>query len=182
MLDPADPPRGAILGACHATGETAHQRSQILEGTGAPLHTVMAASCPRPAYTVCQMMVNGVFDRFPDLRIHFAETGGGWVPYFLEQSDQVYHNFGPGKGVKLQMQPSEYFKKHVMVGFQVDHTAIQLRHVIGVKNLSWRNDFPHSAGYWPHSRDVIEDHFGAVPDDEKQRMVADNVAEFYLMA
>jgi predicted TIM-barrel fold metal-dependent hydrolase len=57
-----------------AAGEP-KRSGQILEGTGALLHAVMSGGCPRPAYTVCQMMVHGVFDRFPDLRILFAETG-----------------------------------------------------------------------------------------------------------
>lgn len=155
---------------------------QILAGTGAPLHSVMASGCPRPAYTACQMMVHGVFDRFPGLRFHFAETGAGWVPYFLEQSDLVYERFGPAKGVQLKMLPSEYFKRHVLLGFQTDHNAVAHRHTIGLENLAWGNDFPHSAGDWPHSQRIIEDQFAGVPDDERRMMVCDNVARFYRMA
>jgi len=156
--------------------------SQILAGTGAPLQTIMAAGCPAPAHTVCQLMVHGVFDRFPELRLHFAETGAGWAPYFLEQSDLVYRNFGPAKGRELRKLPSEYFRQHVVLGFQRDRIAVANRHQIGVENLVWGNDFPHSAGDWPHSRELLDEMFADVPSDEQQRIVCGNVASFYRMA
>ena len=152
---------------------------QILEGTGAPLHQVMAGGCPRPAYTVCQLIVSGVFDRFPALRIHFAETGAGWAPYFMEHADQIYHQFGHAKGVKLKMLPSDYFKRHVLLGFQTDHYAMKNRRLIGVENLCWGNDFPHSAGDWPESRRVIAEHLADATEDERRKILWENVARFY---
>ncbi len=155
---------------------------QVLEGTGAPIHSVMSGGCPRPAYTVCQMIVRGVFDRFPELRLHFAETGAGWAPYFMEHSDLVYQQFGPAKGVKLDRLPSEYFKKHVLLGFQTDHYAVRNRHLIGVENLCWGNDFPHSAGDWPESRRIIEEQMAGVPEAERRKMLGGNAARFYGVA
>lgn len=160
--------------------EPAHG-GQILAGTGMPLQVIMAASCPPPAHTACQLMVHGVFDRFPELRIHFAEVGAGWVPYFLEQADLVYHNFGPAKGVELRKPPSEYFRKHILLGFQDDRVALANRQQIGVENLVWGNDFPHSAGYWPQSRELLDEMFAGVPGQERQRIVSGNVTSFYRM-
>src|SRR5581483_2477739 len=37
-----------------------------------------------------QLIFAGVFDRFPELRIYWAETMIGWVPYFYEQVDDIY--------------------------------------------------------------------------------------------
>ncbi|MBI3742758.1 MAG: amidohydrolase family protein [Chloroflexi bacterium] len=161
-----------------AAGES-RRSGQILEGTGAPLHSVMAGGCPRPAYTVCQMIVHGVLDRFPNLRIHFAETGAGWAPYFMEHADQIYEQFGPAKGVKLNRLPSEYFKRFALLGFQTDRAAMRNRHAIGVQNLCWGNDFPHSAGDWPESQRVIAEQMAGVPGDERRKMVGENVARFY---
>src|SRR5439155_26680088 len=37
-----------------------------------------------------QLIMAGVFDRFPKLRIYWAETMTGWLPYFYEQIDDIY--------------------------------------------------------------------------------------------
>ncbi len=100
----------------------------------------------------------------------------------MEQSDLVYERFGPAKGIQLKILPSEYFERHAMLGFQIDHNAVAHRHTIGLENLAWGNDFPHSAGDWPHSQRIIDDQFAGVPDDERRMMDCDSVARFYRMA
>src|SRR5439155_13173839 len=39
---------------------------------------------------MAQMMFTGVFERFPRLKIYFAETQAGWIPHFLFQADDNY--------------------------------------------------------------------------------------------
>src|SRR5207244_4332469 len=43
-----------------------------------------AAMCQRaniaPMYTIAQLLLAGVFDRFPELHFYFAETNAGWMP------------------------------------------------------------------------------------------------------
>lgn len=41
-------------------------------------------------WTVAQLIATGVFDRFPDLRIYFAETNASWLPIGLYQLDENY--------------------------------------------------------------------------------------------
>ncbi len=59
---------------------------------------------------------------------------------------------------------------------------LEMRHRIGVGRVMWGNDFPHSAGDWPHSREVIDEMFGGVPDDQRARMLAANAVEFFGLA
>jgi predicted TIM-barrel fold metal-dependent hydrolase len=37
-----------------------------------------------------QMIMTGLFDRFPDLKIYWAENEVGWIPIYLEQMDLIY--------------------------------------------------------------------------------------------
>jgi hypothetical protein len=37
-----------------------------------------------PAISLAQLSMSGVFDRFPALKIFFAETRLGWVPFWME--------------------------------------------------------------------------------------------------
>lgn len=131
-----------------------------------------------------QMVLSGIFDRFPKLRVFFAETQAGWVPFFYEMADQRYNRhshwgsriFGVAP---LRRQPSEYMRDHVLWGFQWDRVGVETRHRTGVNSLIWATDFPHQESEWPNSLDVIERQFFDVPEAEKRRMVRDNALEFF---
>lgn len=131
-----------------------------------------------------QLLLSGVFDRYPKLQIYWAETQTGWLPYFYEQLDDVYkrskHWMERYFGFKpLKRQPSEYIREHCHWGFIYDPMGLRLRYDIGVDRIMWGNDFPHSAGDWPNSRRVIEEIFSAVPEDEKQKILVDNCVGFF---
>ena len=38
---------------------------------------------------------------------------------------------------------------------------------IGVSQMMWSSDYPHSGADWPNSWKSIENHFAGVPEDEK---------------
>ena len=65
------------------------------------------------------------------------------------------------------------------VTFMRDHTAIRNRDIIGWKNLMWGSDYPHFDGAWPHSRDVLAEHFGEVPIGDQLRIARRNAIELY---
>jgi len=137
------------------------------------------------AKTAVQLMMAGVFDRFPLLQVYFAETSIGWIPHFLEQMDMQYerHRHWAERlfGLEpLARAPSEYVKEHCLWGFQDDPIGVHLRHFIGIDQLMWATDFPHAdATDWPHSQTVVERNFADVPDDEKHKIVAGNAVRFF---
>jgi predicted TIM-barrel fold metal-dependent hydrolase len=131
-----------------------------------------------------QLILSGVLDRYPELRIDMAENQIGWVPLFLEMADLRYNRhkhwakdllgFAP-----LKQLPSEYIRQHFYWGFQQDRVGVELREHIGVDRLIWAADFPHQESEWPHSQDVITHNFAGVPDDEKNMMICDNAVRFF---
>lgn len=131
-----------------------------------------------------QMMFSGVFDRFPTLRFYFAETMVGWLPYTLEQVDDIYARSRYWAETEYGLEPlpkppSEYILKHAVWGFLHDPFGVRMRHDYGVHNAIWGSDFPHSAGNFPRSRDIIDEMFGDVPEDERYAMLAGNAAQFF---
>ena len=131
-----------------------------------------------------QWVLSGLFDRFPKLRIFFAENQIGWIPFFLQAADVRYDRhyrwaerllgFKP-----LQRMPSEYIREHCLWGFQFDRVGVELRHKIGVERLIWGSDFPHQESDWPDSLKIIERNFAGVPADEKYQMVCGNAVSFF---
>ncbi len=136
------------------------------------------------AANAVQLMLAGIFDRFPTLRIYWAETNLGWFAFAMEHLDDEYLRirhwaervFGMAP---LRRQPSEYIKEHCYWGFVKDRSGVQIRYEVGVGHAMWSNDFPHAVGDWPHSREVVDELFAGVPDDERYRMTCGNAIEFF---
>ena len=133
---------------------------------------------------VLQMAYSGVFDRFPELRMYFAESQAGWLPYSIHQIDDSYErnrHWGERQWGLPSMThpPSYYIKSHSLWGFMRDPFGVQARHVVGANTLVWGSDFAHATGDWPHSRRVIDETFVGVPEDERYRMLAGNAIDFF---
>jgi predicted TIM-barrel fold metal-dependent hydrolase len=131
-----------------------------------------------------QWVLSGLFDRFPTLRIFFAENQIGWIPFFLQGADVRYdrhHRWAERLlGLKpLRRLPSEYIREHCLWGFQFDRVGVELRHKINVDRLMWGSDFPHQESDWPESLKIIDKNFAGIPEDEKDKMVCANAVEFF---
>jgi uncharacterized protein len=131
-----------------------------------------------------QLILSGVFDRFPKLQIYWAENNIGWIPYFYQQMDQAYKVSCSWAerllGLKrLSRLPSEYLKEHAHWGFFDDPIGVQLRHYVGVDRIMWSTDFPHIVTRWPNSLQIMEEQMAGVPQDEKRQMLAGNAVKFF---
>ncbi|BBX93621.1 amidohydrolase [Mycolicibacterium boenickei] len=119
---------------------------------------------------------------YPDLKIGLSEGGTGWIPYFLERVDRTYEmhstwthqNFG-GK------LPSEVFREHFLTCFISDPVGVTLRDKIGVDNIAWEADYPHSDSMWPGAPEELWDVLteNNVPDDEINKMTHENAMRWY---
>ena len=129
-----------------------------------------------PILTIEQLFLGGVLDRNPKLRFLFAESGIGWVPYWMEQIDDRFERHRHWAKVKLPKKPTDYIREHIYFAFQEDHAGVALRHSIGINNICWASDFPHSVGDWPFSRETCERNFKGIPESDRRRMEALNGA------
>jgi predicted TIM-barrel fold metal-dependent hydrolase len=119
---------------------------------------------------------------YPDLKIALSEGGTGWIPYFLERADRTFEMHSTWTkqdfGGKL---PSEVFREHFLTCFISDHVGVQLRNDVGIDNICWEADYPHSDSMWPGAPeqlyDVLTEH--NVPDDEINKMTHENAMRWY---
>jgi predicted TIM-barrel fold metal-dependent hydrolase len=131
-----------------------------------------------------QLIIAGVFDRFPKLQIYWAENNVGWLPYFFEQIDHEYstNRFWAERRLglpRLTRMPSEYLKENAHWGFFEDRIGMKLRHEIGVERIMWSTDFPHVVTRWPNSLKVLDEQMTGVPNSERYKMVAENAIKFF---
>jgi uncharacterized protein len=126
-----------------------------------------------------RMMQSGVFERFPDLKFVGSEVHTGWVPYYLERFDEsVRRN---RREWSLPLLPSEYFRQNVSVVYIVDEVGAHNRYDIGVANIMWGPDFPHSSSAWPVDYELgleILKRAGS-SESEIERIMWKNAADIY---
>jgi uncharacterized protein len=128
---------------------------------------------------IVQFIFAGVFDRFPDLQVVFAEVDSGWVPYFKEQIDGNYLRLRPTSDFTIQDLPSAYVDRHVSTSFINDAFGVRCRHDIGVDRMLWSSDYPHISANWPNTRLLLQATFSGVPPNEAYAMHAGNAARLY---
>jgi predicted TIM-barrel fold metal-dependent hydrolase len=131
-----------------------------------------------------QMAMAGVFDRFPRLKIYWAESQCGWLPYSFDQIDDNYERnryWGERdfdfKGPRIK--PSEYLKSQCLWGFMRDAWGVKCRREIGVDILLWGSDFAHATGDWPNSQRLLDETFAGVAAAERKKMVLDNAVTYF---
>jgi predicted TIM-barrel fold metal-dependent hydrolase len=119
---------------------------------------------------------------YPDLRIALSEGGTGWIPYFLDRVDRTFEMHATWTmqdfGGNL---PSEVFREHFLTCFISDPVGVKLRHDIGIDNIAWEMDYPHSDSMWPGAPEelgaVLADEH--VPDGEINKMTYENACRWY---
>ncbi|MFJ6573992.1 amidohydrolase family protein [Streptomyces sp. NPDC091292] len=133
---------------------------------------------------ICQaaadLLWSRVIKKFPRIKFALSEGGTGWIPYFLDRIDRTYdmHRLWTGQdfGGKL---PSEVFREHFLTCFISDPIGIRLRHDIGLDNIAWECDYPHSDSSWPHAPEELSAVAADVPDDELNKITYRNAMRWY---
>jgi predicted TIM-barrel fold metal-dependent hydrolase len=121
-----------------------------------------------------------VIKTFPEIRIALSEGGTGWIPYFLDRVDRTYemHRKWTGQDFGARL-PSEVFREHFLTCFISDPIGIVLRHHIGIDNMAWECDYPHSDSSWPEAPEELAEVAAGIPDDELEKISWANACRWY---
>jgi len=130
------------------------------------------------AQFIPNLIFSGVLDRYPRLKWVCAETGLGWVNYILEGCDHEWerrHLWTEG----ILTRPSALFRRQIYVDFWYESAGIQQRHNIGIENIMWESDYPHSTSTYPESWEFVNRTLAGVPEDEKKQLLYGNAVRVY---
>ncbi|MHB8463975.1 MAG: amidohydrolase family protein [Acidimicrobiales bacterium] len=129
-----------------------------------------------PQKVLWQLMLGGVFDRHPRLKLVLTEVRATWVPGTIAGLDRLAAETGSG----LEMKPSEYFELNCAVAPSSTHRSeVEMRHQIGVHKMLFGTDYPHHEGTWPNTRAWIKVAFEGVPEDEARLILGENAISLY---
>lgn len=130
--------------------------------------------------SVVDFLWSGLLVRFPRLKLAYAESQMGWLPYVLERIDDVWEdNQGWAQTKQIPEPPSTYFHRNMWMCFFKDQTGIDMRDKIGIDRITFETDYPHSDSTWPDTRAVAATLLDGLTDDEIYRIVRGNAINLF---
>jgi len=127
------------------------------------------------------LLMGGVCERHPKLKLLFLEANGGWVVPWLERLDhhaEIFRWDVPD----LKLKPSDYFRRQGWISFDTDEHALRFTAndpLVGADRIIWASDFPHPDAKYPGTvKELIENTEG-LSEAQKLRIHGENARELY---
>jgi hypothetical protein len=129
------------------------------------------------------MIYSGVFDRFPSLRIAYAEAGCGWVPYLMGRLDLEYEHRNR-QAPDCKLPPSEHLRSgRIFIHCELEDRSIaQVAALVRDDILFCATDFPHEPR--AEFRENVEKFLARedVSMETKQKIMTENPKRMYPLA
>ncbi len=126
--------------------------------------------------SLTDFLFSGVLVRFPELRIAYSEGQIGWIPYILERADDVWTEHRAWGGVSdiVPEPPSSYYYRQVYGCFFRDQHGLNSLEAVGLDNITFETDYPHTDTTWPNTKAVAEKMMGHLPADVQYKILRGN--------
>ena len=125
------------------------------------------------------LIMGGVFERFPRLKLVYVEPGLGWVSWWLYIADDMMQRQGYDFPAIKEL-PSFYFHRNVFLTFIDEPDALdQARKTLGIENIMWSSDYPHPVSSWPRSREMANSMFVDATPKERELVLSGNAARVW---
>jgi predicted TIM-barrel fold metal-dependent hydrolase len=163
----------------------------VHEGTTGDMPTAGADRCknfffmhiishPHEQQIACmQIVCGGVLERFPKLQVAFLESGGGWLPHWLERFDSHYDKLGflvP----HLKRKPSEYFQRQCYISFDPDEKTLAATvELVGEDNVVWASDYPHFDALCPGVVEELREQAEHLTKSAMRKVMGENAVRLY---
>lgn len=132
------------------------------------------------AASMIDWIFSGKFEQFPNLKLLYAESQIGWIPYFIERADDTWRTHQWAQGEKrIPKPPSHYYKRHVYSCFFKDTVGIDLLDRIGEDNVLFETDYPHQDGTFPNTLAIAEELFGHLEQETIDKIARDNAIKLF---
>ena len=132
------------------------------------------------AASMIDWIFSGKFEQFPNLKLLYAESQIGWIPYFIERADDTWRTHQWAQGEKrIPKPPSHYYKKHVYSCFFKDTVGIDLLDRIGEDNVLFETDYPHQDGTFPNTLAIAEELFGHLEQETIDKIARNNAIKLF---
>jgi predicted TIM-barrel fold metal-dependent hydrolase len=125
------------------------------------------------------MIGEGVFDRYPKLRVGFMEGGAGWLPFWAERFDEHIEKLAP-QMPELKRRPSEIIKsEQVVLTCESEETGLdRVFEANGEETVLYASDYCHWDCHFPYSvKDVVDGK--DLSFAQKEKLLNRNAIDFF---
>lgn len=129
--------------------------------------------------SMTDFLFSGVLVKYPTLKLAYSEGQIGWIPYIIERADKVWEeNRGwGGIGDKVPEPPSTYYYRQIFGCFFDDAYGLDNIERVGIDNVCFETDYPHSDSTWPVSKEIAVKQMGHLSPDIQRKLVRGNAIE-----
>ena len=170
-----------FIAACAETGTTICMHigssSKMPATSGdAPPAVAITLSFNNAMASLSDWLFSGKLVQFPDLKLAYSEGQIGWIPYILERADTVWEEHRAWGGVRESVpeRPSTYYYRNVYGCFFRDQHGIDSLEKVGVDNVTFETDYPHTDSTWPDTKEVATRLMEGVDDDPVYKIMRGN--------
>jgi predicted TIM-barrel fold metal-dependent hydrolase len=146
-------------------------------GVGAEIFVALAPATNMTV--VATLLFSGILRTWPKLKFISAESGIGWLPYFIERADYAHRKHRFWTGSKIDVTPSELFRQSIYANFISDRAGVAMREMIGVDNIMLGTDYPHTDSSWPDTQQVIKEQMSDISDEDRYKICAGNAIKVF---
>jgi predicted TIM-barrel fold metal-dependent hydrolase len=142
----------------------------------APVAVAATLSFNNAMASMSDWLFSGKLVQFPDVKLAYSEGQIGWIPYILERADTVWseHRAWGGVADLVPEPPSTYYYRQIYGCFFRDQHGIDSLAAVGVDNITFETDYPHTDSTWPETKAVAEQLMAGVPQDAVDKIMRTN--------
>jgi hypothetical protein len=127
------------------------------------------------------MIGEGVFDRFPRLKVAYMEGGAGWLPFWMERLDEHVEKLAPQMPA-LKRRPSEIIKSNqLVVSCESEESGLdRVLDAAGAASVLYASDYCHWDCHFPYSvKDIVEGR--DLSNEQRKRILYQNAVDFFAL-
>lgn len=126
--------------------------------------------------SMTDFLFSGILVKNPTLTLAYSEGQIGWIPYILERADDVWVDHRAWGGVKdlIPEPPSTYYYRQIYGCFFKDRHGLESLNRVGVDNITFETDYPHTDSTWPHTKKLAEEMTAGLDDETIWKIMRGN--------
>jgi uncharacterized protein len=128
--------------------------------------------------TLGTLIIDGLLERFPELKVGVIEQGASWLPGFMRSIDSAADAFRKNEErlQRLELRPSDYVRRQVRVTPYPHEDTGWIVEQSGEEVCMFSSDYPHvEGGRNPLAR--FERSLAGLSDGARQRFYCDNFVD-----
>jgi predicted TIM-barrel fold metal-dependent hydrolase len=128
--------------------------------------------------SMVDFLMSGVLVDHPDLKLLYAESQLGWIPYIVQRIDQVWEdNQGWAQTKHIPEPPSTYYYRQIFGCFINDPHGLRSLDEVGLDNIMSETDYPHSDSSWPDTKEIVAGLVAGLDDETVHKILRGNAID-----